>query len=135
MNNDDDCIFVIILLVIRPWDQPWARSNTWFNDSYLSTRMLLRRGDAFNEVRQGQWYCVGHRHQEGTGEYTTTLETRTEVYTRHKPLEGVLLPESPPRVLRDPPSIQCLTLTFARGASHHFSPDCHSQSKGAFSTN
>jgi len=28
--------------------------------------------------------------------------------SRHKPLEGVLLPESPPRVLRDPLFIQCL---------------------------
>jgi len=27
---------------------------------------------------------------------------------RHKPLEGVPLPESSPRVLRDPPFIQCL---------------------------
>jgi len=26
-----------------------------------------------NQVRQGQWYCAGHRHQEGTEEYTTTL--------------------------------------------------------------
>jgi len=28
--------------------------------------------------------------------------------SRHKPLEGVFLPESSPKVLRDPPFIQCL---------------------------
>ena len=33
-----------------------------------------------NEIRQGQWSCVGHQHPEVTGEYRTTLgiiQTRT----------------------------------------------------------
>ena len=34
--------------------------------------------------------------------------TKLPFKTCHKSLEGVLLPESPPRVLRDPPLIQCL---------------------------
>jgi len=38
--------------------------------------------------------------------------TKMRFITRHKPLEGVLLPESPPRVLRDPPFIhRLLTLS------------------------
>ena len=32
-------------------------------------------------------------------------------------------------------SWHCLAFTFARGTSHHFSPDCHALSKGAFFTN
>jgi len=38
----------------------------------------------------------------------TIPERDMEVRDRHKPLEGFLLPESPPRVLSDPPFIQCL---------------------------
>jgi len=41
-------VIVIMLFVIRPWDQPWARFKTWFNNIYLSTRMLLRKGDAMD---------------------------------------------------------------------------------------
>ena len=35
-------------------------------------------------------------------------EQELRFISRHKPLEGILLPESPPRVLSDPSFIQCL---------------------------
>jgi len=75
------------------------------------------RGTKCNKMRQGRWYCTGHRHPEGTGEYATTWLDKTEVYTRSKSLEGGFLPESPPRVLRDPFLIQCL-VTIGRNGLH-----------------
>jgi len=52
-----------------------------------------------------------------TGEYATTWLDKTVVYTRHKSSEEVLLPESPPRVLRDPLLILCL-VTIGRNGLH-----------------
>jgi len=47
--------------------------------------------------------------------------TKLPFNTRHKSVEGVLLPESPPRVLRDPPFIQCLvTICMPRFSSYGF---------------
>jgi len=34
----------------------------------------------FNKMKQGRWYCTGHRHPEGTGEYATMWQDETEVY-------------------------------------------------------
>jgi len=65
-----------------------------------------------NRVRQGQWCYVGHLHPEGYGDTRPHCWTKLLFTTRHKSLEGVFLPESPPRVSREPPFIQCLmTLT------------------------
>ena len=115
--------------------------------------------------------CGSSTSRRYRGIHNDIGEQELRFISRHKPLEGVLLPESPPWVLHDPPFIQCLvpvtlaessgedpgatgglvsnlphprvnktkqhclTLTFAHGASHHCSPNCHAQSKGAFSTN
>ena len=64
--------------------------------------------------------------------------TKLPFNTRHKSLEGVLYPSLLRGSSVTPPSYKvswhCLTFTFARGASHHFSHNCHAQSKAAFST-
>jgi len=91
------------------------------------TTLRPNRATKCNGVRQGQWCCAGHRHPEGTRGYTTTWLDKLPFNTCHKSSEGVLLPESPPRVLCDPCTVTIPQYWFNKTKQH--TPSLHTVSR------
>jgi len=71
--------------------------------------------------------------REYRGIHTDIGEQELRFIFRHKSLEGVLLPESSPRVLRDPPFVQGLVTLFPSRNTIQRSP-CHATCKNCYDT-